>query len=439
MDRRTFLVTSAFAGGVSMNTAIPETLDERPAAPPPIGALLNRERASRLMRRAGFDALLVTLPLNVYYATNAVPVLSRFSPVNTTAAVVPADSSAPIAYLSSGFEYYAGVTDSGVAAGVQPYLVGGGFGNSDPHASPAFASAGSYAFDAREQRRRALLGQAAPFFESMSKAAAKALKDRGLEHGVIGVDTADAHSLVRHAAARADVRMADDLVLHIRLVKTDPELLLMRRASANNVDAAVVTAKAAREDGGVWRVRQRFFQEAAARGNAGVYASVDLVMSELADGPFREGQAFMIDFVSHYAFYQGDYGRTVYYGEPDPKIRQAAEVGATAWREIRERLRPGLKFSDIHRIGNETVRKLGHHFVYAFNPHSVGLQHWDHPRTALDGTPVDLELEAGMVLSIDCPLLNSGVNGTTHIEDLTLITERGSEPLHRSTDDAIQV
>lgn len=410
-------------------------------APPPaaIGPLLNRERASRLLRLAGLDGLLVTLPLNVYYFTNAVPVLSRFSPSSTTAAVLPADPTIPVAFLSSGFEYYAGVTDSGLATDAQPYLVGGGFGKPDPTASPAFAAAGRYAFDAREQRRRDLLGRAAPFYDSQVKAAAKALKDRGLDHGAIGADTPDAQLLIRQAAPRANLRMADDLVLHIRLVKSETELMLMRRASENNVDAAVAAAKAAREEGGVWRVRQRFFREAAARGNTSVYASVDLVMSELADGSFREGQAFMIDFVSHFAFYQGDYGRTVYYGEPDPGIRRAAEVGAAAWREIREQLRPGLKFSDIHRIGNDTVKKLGESFVYAFNPHSVGLQHWDQPRTALDGTPVDLELEAGMVLSVDCPLLNSGVNGTSHIEDLTLITERGSEPIHRASADAIQV
>jgi len=40
----------------------------------------------------------------------------------------------------------------------------------------------------------------------------------------------------------------------------------------------------------------------------------------------------------------------------------------------------------------------------AFNPHSVGLQHWDQPRSGIDGEPVDQMLEPGMVLSLDCPL-----------------------------------
>jgi hypothetical protein len=44
-----------------------------------------------------------------------------------------------------------------------------------------------------------------------------------------------------------------------------------------------------------------------------------------------------------------------------------------------------------------------------------------------------------MILSVDCPLLNAGVDGTTHIEDLTLITEGGSECLHEPSEDTLQV
>jgi Xaa-Pro aminopeptidase len=213
----------------------------------------------------------------------------------------------------------------------------------------------------------------------------------------------------------------------------------MRTASAANVEAALVTARAARQEGGLRRIRQRFFEEAARRGNVAVYGNVDLVMDERTDGALREGQAFMIDFVSHYAFYQGDYGRTVFLGDADERIRSAADIGIAAWTEIRGRLRPGLKFSDIRRIGNETVKKLGSSFSYAFNPHTVGLQHWDHPRASLEGKPLDLTLEEGMVLSVDCPLLNAGVNGTTHIEDLSLITSDGSRPIHQTGDDIIVV
>jgi len=439
MNRRGFLAASV---GTASSAALGgATAQRHPSADPPelLGALLNRERATRIMREARLDALFLTSPLNVYYATNAVPVLSRFSTDNTAFAVVPADPARPIGYITDDFEYYAGSSDSALARDVKPYLSGGGFASTDPRTSPAFPYIGDYAFDARERLRRESLERAAPFQESISKAASQAMLDLRLSRGVIGVDTAYGAALLREVAPHATGRPASDLMLHIRLVKTPAELQLLRKAAANNVEAAIATAAASREVEGIWALRQLFFQEAAARGNLGVYGSIDLVMSELADGTFREGQCFMIDFVSQYGFYQGDFGRTVSYGEPDPQMRKAVDIGITAWREIRERLKPGLKFSEIHAIGERTVKALGAKFVYAFHPHSVGLQHWDQPLKDVQGGALDLPLEAGMILSVDCPLLNAGVNGTTHIEDLVLINDIGSEIIHREYDGWILV
>lgn len=406
---------------------------------PVIGPILNRERATALMRRIGLEALLVSAPMNVYYVTGATPVMSRFSQTNMTAALLPADPKRPIAYLGGGFEFYAGVADIGLNEGVEPYLTGGSLGDPDSKSSPAFPRVGTYQFDAREQHRRLLLDRSAPFHDTMTAALGKALRDRSLGGGTIGFDTADAKALLESASVRSSLRPADDFMLHIRLVKTAAEVELLRKSSQSNVDAALATAKAARDEGTLKRIRQRFFAEAARRGNVGVYGNVDMVMDERMDGPLREGQTFMIDFVSHYGFYQGDYGRTVFFGDPDPQMRKATEVGIAAWKEIESRLRPGLRFSEIRRIGNDTVKKLGADFTYAFNPHSVGLQHWDQPRMTPEGKAVDLALEAGMVLSVDCPLLNAGVNGTTHLEDLVLITATGSEPLHRQGDHFIVV
>ena len=35
-----------------------------------------------------------------------------------------------------------------------------------------------------------------------------------------------------------------------------------------------------------------------------------------------------------------------------------------------------------------------------------------------------------MFISVDCPLMEAGSGGTAHLEDLTLIREDGSEPIH---------
>jgi Xaa-Pro aminopeptidase len=431
LSRRNFLIAGGAVGaaatmGTSARVAPAET-NESGTAP-----LLNRSRATEIMRRGGLDAILVTLPMNVYYVTGATPVMSRFTQVNMTAALLPADPMRPVAYFGGGFEFYAGVADAGLSEGVEPYLTGGSLGDPDSSSTPVFGRVGTYQFDAREQHRRTLTESAAPFHETVSGALKTVMRERLFHRGVVGFDSADARALLEQASPHATLRRADDQMLHIRLIKTARELNFMRKASAANVESALVTARAAREEGTLRRIRQRFFEESARRGNVGVYGNVDLVMDERTDGELREGQAFMIDFVSHYGFYQGDYGRTIFFGDPDPQIRNAADVGIAAWSEIQSRLRPGLRFSEIRRIGNETVKKLGAPFTYAFNPHTVGLQHWDHPRANLEGGALDLTLQEGMVLSVDCPLLNAGVNGTTHIEDLLLITSNGSQPIHQT-------
>jgi Xaa-Pro aminopeptidase len=435
IDRRSFLMMSGMLGsGVLADAQSLGAGADAKTASSGSPSLFNRPRATEYMERAGLEALLVAAPMNVYYATGGTPVMSRFTQVNMTAALVPANPRLPIAYLGGGFEFYAGVADTGLGEGVQPYLTGGSLGDPDSRSNPAFAIVGDYQFDAREHHRRALLDQAAHFHESIPAALGAALLDRSLRKGAVGFDTSDAKALLEAVNWQGTLRPADDLMLHIRLVKTAPELVLMRQAAAANVDASLATAKAARQERSLRNIRQRFFAEAAMRGNVAVYGNVDMVMDERTPGELREGQTFMIDFVSHHGFYQGDYGRTVFFGDPDRQMRHATDVGVAAWSEIQSRLKPGMRFSEIRQIGNDTVKKLGAPFTYAFNPHSVGLQHWDHPRMTLGGQPLDVPLESGMVLSVDCPLLNAGVNGTTHLEDLVLITATGAEPIHRTGD-----
>jgi Xaa-Pro aminopeptidase len=430
VNRRGFL-TSALATGAISGIGDPVHAKTAEAPLQHLGEpLINRERASAVMRQAGLDAIVVSSLANVYYASRFLSVLSRFRDTSANAAVIPSDPSLPIALVVGSFEFYAEMATTDLPAAVQVYLVGESLSSHTDEAGPVFKTVGSFPLDARENGRAARTLRARPFRKDMVAAMADALVERGLQHGRIGVDALDAQYWVEAAAPQATQRQAGDLMLHIRLIKTPAEMELMRRASRANVAAGHATARAARSLGSLRAIRQHFFEQAAARDNIGVYVSVDLVVNELENGPIRDGQGFMLDVVSHYGLYQGDFGRTIFMGEPNPTLRRAAQVGATAWEHIRSRLQPGIRFSSIHQMGQDVVSQLGERFTYAFNPHSVGLQHWDHPQRAIDGAPIDLVLEAGMVLSVDCPLLNTGVNGSTHMEDLVLITADGCETIH---------
>src|ERR1700681_1849082 len=96
------------------NAAEDNTMSLRANTPMSRESFSNRERASSLMRIAGLDAIVASSPLNVYYLTGAFPIMSRFSQLNVTAAVLPADPAQPIGYVAGGFEYYAGAADVGL-------------------------------------------------------------------------------------------------------------------------------------------------------------------------------------------------------------------------------------------------------------------------------------------------------------------------------------
>ena len=225
---------------------------------------------------------------------------------------------------------------------------------------------------------------------------------------------------------------ADDTPRRIRLVRTPAEIRMMRLASQANIAAANATVLAARELGSVRAIRQRFFAEAALRGNLGVFMVVNASSSEAYDEPLRDGQAFLIDCVSHLRNFHGDFGRTVFIGEPTARMRRCTDVMATTWGELQGLIRPGLRFSQVRELGAATLAKFGLDVPVSFSPHSVGLAHTDHPRFNADGSRADVMIEENMILSIDCPLFETGQGGTAHLEDLVLVTPAGAVPIHET-------
>ena len=108
---------------------------------------------------------------------------------------------------------------------------------------------------------------------------------------------------------------------------------------------------------------------------------------------------------------------------------------------MREQLRPGLRYSQIVALGQEALRKGGHDTLIGFGPHSVGLAHTDEPGEVHGGfwRKPDIVLEAGMIISVDCPVLDTGIGGSAHCEDLMLITEDGATCIHSEHEAVIVV
>lgn len=412
---------------------------------------INRVRAGEVMERFGVDAIITGDPLNVFHILGYWPHIAStkagYPP--TTFAILPRDPAAPPAIVTSHFIYYYSFVDGGPRDQVPAYLFeaasdDGAILEAAPNPG-FFADLGEAPMTEIEERRRDRTNRAARpghFFTDAGSALARAIKDLGLWQATLAYD----HDVIRAVCERrerpAPLVPADNLLRWIRMVKSQLEVALMRRASEANV-AAVDAVIASLRAGADYRELRRLFDiEAAKRGNRSVFMTVDRVSTPLAiDHRVREGQSLFLDGVSHYQNYHGDYARTVFVGEPTAAIRKTARAAVAGWEAIREQLRPGMCYSEVSAIGKDVLRRVGVGDHITFGPHSVGLMHTDEPGAELGGFygKNDLLLEENMVLSVDCPSIATGIGGSVHIEDLVLITSDGAVPIHPITDHVIML
>lgn len=356
---------------------------------------------------------------------------------SSTLAVIPRNPNLSIAYITYQFIYYYNDCDTGLPGDVEPYLITGSLEGLDQANPPSlFAPRGE--LTPRERFRRKSVESHKSFYTSLEQGLGLSLQDRGLLTSRIGYDSLLAEKSLANAAPKSVNRDAIDVVKHLRLVKTELEIRFMRLASAANVAAATTTISKLRELRTLKNVRANFYNETIKRGNKPVFMSVDGVIDERHDEDLREGSSVLIDCVSEVYGYHGDYGRTIFIGDPPKNTVDAAQAVSLAWEELRHTLKPGVRFSEISEMGQKILAKLGAYTV-PFGPHSVGLSHTDQPFTGLDGKAHDIVLEPGMIISVDCPLLEADFGGTIHLEDLSLITETGSEVIHDTNEDIIRI
>lgn len=400
--------------------------------------LADRDRLTFFMKAAGLDALVVTHPANVFYTTNHWPQLDRMGLEGAGIAIVPADPKVPVALVMHAFLYYythtpeSDFTDRPVFTYTQPD--GPAVGDAEPKAQAARTMrvvdpARVTAFD---QHRVAMFARTTGPSADASWALRKAMLAIGLDKSRVGIDDPVIEGALKLRGFAGTTAPGENVLRRARMAKSPAELVLMRHASAANVAAAMAAAGRARELGSSRRLRAEFFAEAARHGNAGHFMVVAGSSSEALDQPLVEGSSVSIDCVSTCRFYHGDFARSIFVGEPPVAVRKAVDAIQLAWQEIREQLRPGMRFADVSRIGRNNLKRQGADLSVSFTPHSVGLFHTDHPQPSLIAPRVadDLRLEKDMVLSVDCPVFMAGVGGTLHYEDLMLIRDGPAEPIH---------
>lgn len=464
MKRRDLLKTTLAGGAL-----LPLSMDSTAAKTPEVaslknhqkgadilrgGPLINLERAYKIMAEENLDGLIVTRPINFYYFTGYHDHLAVRHDAPSSFALITRDEKQPISIIMNQFIYYFCVADSNFKWPSDIYLFTGWdkkivdtsldnkILNKEPKASPPFV------FQDKKQVPRGYIEknrldkldialENIPESADARWALTKAIRNNGLEKSKIGIDHPVIKKVITASGLNIKTIDGDHAIRKIKLIKTPREIELMRITAENNATAALNAVRAVRAGANHFELKALFFNECAKLGNMPLLMQIDSVNSEVFNTELKDGDAFAIDGVSQAFHYTGDYGRTIFLGEPSRSMKDATDAIAIGWDAVREKLKPGLRYSEIRAIGRDAIKKSGYNFNVAVTPHSVGLSHTDEPGRDGPGSywvKDDLVLEENMIISVDMPVLHTGIGGSAHLEDLTLITKDGGEQINNIGD-----
>lgn len=402
--------------------------------------LINRVVTERVLTAKGVAALVLTDTTSIYQATGYWPQSVAMGQAGAAFAIVPAKASDPVTLITSQFLHYLHDLDAPAPGGpldILLYTAPDGLegGATPPIFLPHATGGRPDPMDHLTQgttlevleRNGTFPNAAAALKQAVAKIAGTLATESTLVAGILD--------------DRSAFCTAEPLLRRIRMIKSPLEIALVRHAARNNAEAARVAILSMKAGNTYQDMARAFFAETGRRGGVPLFLSTDSTTMRKRDGVIHDGRSFQIDAVSHYAGYHGDFGRTVFVGEPDPIIMRMVDAARCANDAIGNALRPGLKYSDVRRIGQEAVAKAGYDIAIPCAAHSVGLFHTDE---AYDGDSLHFKkadhlIEPNMVLSIDCPVLHLDAAGNVHLEDLWLITEDGCEALNDRGDPFLQI
>ncbi len=416
ISRRNLLgATAAAAAGALSETALATPLAAAPPAeelPPSIAALPSLrdqarpitaaeraariDRARRLMREQGLDAILMSGGTSLVYFTNVHWWLSE----RMLALVIP-------------------------AAG-EPFVV-----------CPAFEEE-----RAREQLATGPLGADTRIYtwqehENPYALVGAGLRDRGVATGRLGIEE-KTYFVYAHGIARAvpALELADAIPVTAgcRGVKDEHELELMRLASKVTLRAYKAAYEAMREgmtQNDFGRLVALAHQQQGFAGSASVQVGPYSALPHGSAQPqvIREGTILLIDGGCAVEGYRSDLSRTFVLGEPTDKMKKVFEVELRAQSAALAAARPGVECQAVDAAARRVIEEAGYGPGYAYFTHRVGhgigMDGHEWPYLVKGNT---LPLQPGMTFSDEPGIYLRGEFGV-RLEDDMVITEQGAELL----------
>jgi Xaa-Pro aminopeptidase len=234
--------------------------------------------------------------------------------------------------------------------------------------------------------------------------------------------------LIRTAAPALTLKRTQSVFDELRSVKDKDEIDLIRRAAQIHDIGYAAAREAIREGTTVGRAGLEIMKAMVDAGAESMQISG--LFKTLSDRPIKRGDIVDVDlWPGSFGGYRADSARNVFVGEPSDEAARLYELTSGAFAASVAIVRPGAAAEDVHRACQETIEQGGRKQVWKVG-HGVGLN--DGHEAPLMQMGNKRKLEAGMVFTID-PGVFIARDVPIHIEDTIVVTEDGWESLNKFT------
>jgi Xaa-Pro aminopeptidase len=412
---------------------------------------MNQPRARAVMDKHKIDALVAVSAVNIYYLTDYWgPFMNMLRPFYNYA-LFPRNERAPAALVGSAVEFQRLHEDPSatwvpnVCAFSHPTMYDRR--DFDPDSEDPEAVQEGLVWPVRQSSLddsdRAFLARSAAYRGKYSVNALyglkKAIKEAGLEKATLGTDDPRVIPWLQAIGLKHIKGVeATQIFREIRMVKTETELGIIRKAAAMNeiaVDAAIASLHVGQEQS---ELEVIYNTELARRGGKGRYLSTGTRGKR--KGRIERDQLVTFDGLAEYKHYCADLGRTAICGNPTDEMllrNRAMKVGCDIAYGM---IKPGVTGRAVTEAVIAGLKKEGFPGFVICTPHSVGLEHTDHLLPIgpeLPGSTGAFTFLENMVFTVDMPYFEVGW-GNMHLEDLMRVTATGVEAFN-SVDVSLRV
>jgi Xaa-Pro dipeptidase len=405
------------------------------------------DRLRIMLAREGLDAVVLSHPHDVRYATGYHSILERWTQMEPfAAAIVFADPGKPailvipeanvgiVAVLNRDgpactfdeIRTFEMLNFCEVSRYVDPDRNGGRL------ADDAMAVAG------------AIRGACQP---DIAAAITSALADHGMAGKAIGFDEHRVSAAVQPTVPH-HFRDALDFMMRVRVVKTNEELDRYRTVG-HMADRVIAHAGSLLHEGADWNDVQAGICDFMVRNGVipvdegamlfgGAYEGDDFI-PDLFRTPgkrrLRRGDIVILETQGVLDGFWIDINRTAIIGAPSPDYQRLHDILRDAFLMMADRLRPGVSTNSLPAIGYEHLKAKGvaapeKLLVVA---HGIGLMPLEiplpYPAAGLAGVKQGFVMEEDMLISLDSLFFGAKL-GPCHMENVYAITAAGAEPMY---------